>query len=444
MRQAQAILRLAAAAGMLLAARPLAAQGVAQQPFRALFGGDASARRSLHQIDFTATLTAGVDDNAYVATAPDTPDGDAGTGDRFSELYVAGAQLAYTLQGRDARATVSAYASYPYYSFLPEQTDTPAYGFGAGADFTERRTSFNVRANYDFSPFYTPALSPGYGPPVPGGPFDFASALSANERASGGVSVSRMFGRETTALAGYTVDATHFEFDDRDDSYQSANAGIEYQLSRHVNVGGVYSYTSAGFWELDAGSESQSHNADARLAYSKPLARGRNIGFNLGAGFSQVEYNDAWTDGWRGSVGLNYGFRPQWSAGAQYSRSLSYWNATQMPVWSDWVSATLSGWFGRRVSVSLTAAYYSGQDVAGQNDAYDTYSAAARLQWALASFAALTADFVAFRYDYPPGYNLPAGMPSQFDRRRLQVGATFWAPIFRAGRAREPRARSGQ
>jgi hypothetical protein len=108
------------------------------------------------------------------------------------------------------------------------------------------------------------------------------------------------------------------------------------------------------------------------------------------------------------------------------------------------VSATLSGWFGRRVNVSVAAAYYSGRDVAGQNDQYDTYSATARVRWALASFAALTADFMTYRYHYPPGYNLPAGMPSRFDRRRLQVGATFWAPILRAGRAREPRAGTGQ
>ena len=279
---------------------------------------------------------------------------------------------------------------------------------------------------------------------MPGGPFDFANVLSANERASGSASLSRTLGRDTTASAGYTAGATRFEYDDRDDSYQSAHAAIGYQLSRHVNVGGGYSYSSAAFWEPDNGRDSQSHNADARLGYSKPLARGRSIAFNVGAGFSRVESNDAWTDGWRGSVGVDYGFRPQWSAGAHYSRSLSYWNATQAPVWSDRVDASLSGWFGRRVSVSLTAAYYSGRDVAGQNDQYDTYSAAARLQWALASFAAVTADFLVYRYDYPPGYNLPAGMPSQFDRRRLQVGATFWAPILRAGRARERRAGAGQ
>ena len=128
---------------------------------------------------------------------------------------------------------------------------------------------------------------------------------------------------------------------------------------------------------------------------------------------------------------------------------MNYWNATQAPVWSDSASATLSGWFGRRVSVSLTAAYYSGQDVAGQNDQFDTYSAAARLQWALASFAALTADFMVYRYDYPPGYNLPAGMPSQFDRRRLPGGRHVLGadpasrPRTRAARANRPVRRQG-
>ena len=94
--------------------------------------------------------------------------------------------------------------------------------------------------------------------------------------------------------------------------------------------------------------------------------------------------------------------------------------------------------------LSFGVGYYSGEDVAGRNDRFHTYSGTARLQWALASFAAVTADYIYYRYEYPSGYNLPSGMPNRTDRQRVQAGVAFWVPIVRAGRAREPRVAAGQ
>jgi hypothetical protein len=58
------------------------------------------------------------------------------------------------------------------------------------------------------------------------------------------------------------------------------------------------------------------------------------------------------------------------------------------------------------------------------------------VQVAISPNLALTGGYVYYMYDYPPSYDLPAGVPDQFDRQRVMGGATFWLPIVRAGRAR--------
>jgi hypothetical protein len=54
---------------------------------------------------------------------------------------------------------------------------------------------------------------------------------------------------------------------------------------------------------------------------------------------------------------------------------------------------------------------------------------------AVTQWAAVTGAYSYYRYDYPPGYILPAGMPHQLDRQRVQIGARFWLPLARAGRS---------
>ncbi len=60
------------------------------------------------------------------------------------------------------------------------------------------------------------------------------------------------------------------------------------------------------------------------------------------------------------------------------------------------------------------------------------------MQVALAAFVAIDAQYIYYRYDFPAGYNLPAGMPPRMNRQRLQLGASFWLPLVRAGAGREP------
>jgi hypothetical protein len=137
-------------------------------------------------------------------------------------------------------------------------------------------------------------------------------------------------------------------------------------------------------------------------------------------------------------VSVNHAASANWSIGANYSHSLQGQTALQEPVWVDIVTATLAGRLGRKVNLSFGATYWSGNQFAPSGPRFDSYSGAARVQVALTEWAAITADYIHYRYNYPAGYDLPAGVPQHQDRQRVMLGATFWLPIVRAGRARAP------
>jgi len=93
----------------------------------------------------------------------------------------------------------------------------------------------------------------------------------------------------------------------------------------------------------------------------------------------------------------------------------------------------------QRVSAGVSGAYIRGQQVTGSDEGFDSYSGVAGLQVALTTFMQASASYIYYRYNYPANYDLPAGVPSKFDRQRVQFGMTFWLPLVHAGAPRAPR-----
>jgi hypothetical protein len=124
-----------------------------------------------------------------------------------------------------------------------------------------------------------------------------------------------------------------------------------------------------------------------------------------------------------------------WIAGAGFSRTLQFNGALLQPVVANVANADVSGRFGRRVNLSFAATYSNGQRSAQVGRDFYIYSGSAGVQIGLASFAAINVQYIYYRYDFPPGYQLPEGVLARMNRQRLQIGASFWLPIARAGRA---------
>ena len=433
----------AAMASMALAAPVVHAQGgPPSRPFRALFGGDDTSRPARHELSLTLSFSAALDNNAYASLppAPAAPGNEAGV-DR-SELYSGGALLAYALRGRNVTFNAAGSASYPYYSLLPDQADTPAWGVNASVGVTPGRTTVNGYGSYYFTPYYSALLRPGYIPP--GGSFDYATALSPNELVSGGASATRQLSRSTSASAAYSVSGTRFVDEDRTNGSQGVRLSLSGSVSRSVTMGGGYSYSRSRYTDTAITSRSDSQGVDVSLGYSRQWSRSRATVLSGSVGWSTVTYVGSTTERWGGTASVTQVLSPGWSLGGSYGRSLQYLSVTQEPVWSDAVNVTLGGRFGQRVSVSAGGNYSTGTRVSGGDQGFDSYSANGLVQVALASNLAVSAGYVYYRYDYPEDYGLPAGVPPRLDRQRLQFGVTFWLPLVHAGHAGGPARAAGQ
>ena len=422
-------------ASMALAAPVVHAQGSPPaRPFRALFGRDDTSRPARHELNFTSSLSAAIDNNAQASPGANAPQPeDAGR----SELYTAGAQLAYALRESWVTLNASGSASYPYYSLMPEQADSPAYGGDISLAFVPGETTVSGYGRYFYSPYYAPFLQPGYAPS--GGAFDYASALSANEMLSGGATLTRRLGRSTSASAGYFLSGTRFIDEERTNGNQGVRVSMSGSVSRSVNLSGGYAYSRSRVAETAAASRSESHGVDASLGYSHQWSRSSATSFSGSIGWATVTYIDSTSDRWVGSVGASHATGSWWSVSANYGRTLQYLNVTRVPTWDDSVNVGLNARVNQRVSASVSGAYIRGRQVTGGDDGYDSYSGVAGLQVALTTNMAVSASYIYYRYNYPDGYDLPAGVPSRFDRQRVQFGMTFWLPLVHAGAPRAPR-----
>jgi hypothetical protein len=429
--------------GLVLVAAPVCAQGTRPaRPYRSLFGGNDSARRSLHSLDLRVTLNGAVDDG-LTTPAPATPPTAAAT--QYEQFYNAGLELSYARRGRRVEAKASGVTNLPYYSIFPDTWDL-AYGADGSIGIASRATSLNLFGRYFYSPFYSLALEPGngVGPRPPGGSFDYASALNPNGQTTAGASLTRRVGRRTSLAFAYDIDSMSFADEDRWSRNQSARVSVDHSLSRAVAVTGGYLFRDTDFETGGTPTSSQSHDVDLGLGFSRRTLRDRTGTLRVGVGASTVDIGGGWYPGWRGSVGVSQDFGAGWMIAADYRRSLDVYGGLQEPVWADVASVSTAGRFGPRVNVNAAATYSIGQPIAEGGPNYDIYSVNAQAQVAVAAFAAITVDYIYYRYNFPAGYDLPAGMPPNMDRHRVQVGVRFWLPLVRAGRASEPIASQSQ
>jgi len=422
---------------LLLIAGPVCAQtGPPEQmpkPYRTLFGGDDVRLPSLHALDLTLTLDSGLDDGMYGLNARPV-DGSAPVSTGFQEIYAGTAELAYTRRGRQFRSELRGLASLPYYSLFPDEPLTAAYGGRGSVSFLSTRTSVNAFGNYLHSPYYAGALDPSTGPGIGNGYFGRMSALNPNNEATAGAGLTYKIGRRTSTILGYSYYSTDFTEEVRWNRSQGVDASLERQLSRGVAITGAYWYRTGDYTTGDIVTDADSHDVSVAFAYTRRGPRGKTSLFRAKVGYSIVDDTGRHYEGWPWSVHVDHAVGTRWSLAADYSRSLQYYSTVQRPLWSDMVTIAATGYVNARVKLGFDGNYWTGQRVFDVGREYDTYWTTARIQVALVQWAAITAGYSYYRYDYPPGYILPAGMPHELNRQRVQLGASFWLPLARGGR----------
>jgi hypothetical protein len=426
-------------AAILATARPVCAQEAkpVARPYRALFGGDPSNELFRHELSLLVSLNAGLDDGLSASSAEQA----LAAGTKLSESYLAGARLSYNLSSRRTTAAAAAATSLPYFSTQPDVKEL-AYSARANAAYVWGQTSMDASAGFSHSPFYSPAFEPGSSPTLTGN--DSGFARNPNDMKSAAASVTRRFGRSAGATAAYDVFGLVFTDEDRSSLSQALRLSADRQVSRSVRVTGSYGHTAWAFRPRQSLTNNSSDDVNVGLRYIRASPRGRTLTVNASVGVTTAKYQDARSKGWRGSLSLSQSLGARWLASAAYRRSTLLDSAILEPVWSDDVSATIGGSFGRRVNLVVAAAYAHREGVVQGSGGFNSYSLGTDLQVAVSTTFAVTVDTLYYRYEFPTGYTLPTGVSPKLGRHRFQVGARFWLPFVRAGRGYMPQAGSQQ
>ena len=407
---------------------------VPSRPYRSLFGNDDVRTPSLHAVDLTLSVDGGID-NGYYGSSATPADGTAQQAAQYQQVYAGGAELAYARRGRQVAADLLGTTSLPYYSLFPDEPKRLAYGASGNLSVLSARNSAAFVGSFLHSPYYVSALDPSAGPGVGNGYYGRASALNPNNISNAGTALTRKLGRRTAMVGGYTFDRTYFTEEVRWNQSQRAFASIDRRLSRRTTVTGGYAYRATDYTTNDSLSSSSSHDLDMRFTYTREAPQGKSTSLRAGLGSSFVDEFGRQYHGWRWLVGFDHAVSTRWILGANYGRDLRYLGYVQQPIWSDEAAVTAAGFVNSRVKLAFGVNYSNGRTVSNAGVQFDTYWATTRLQLAVTQWAAVTADYIYYRYDYPPGIGLPAGMPHQLDRQRVQFGARFWVPLARAGRS---------
>jgi hypothetical protein len=181
------------------------------------------------------------------------------------------------------------------------------------------------------------------------------------------------------------------------------------------------------------------HDVEIGIDYRRALSPSRRstIGFSLGPTLIQMPFEASQSQGagrqfrLTGDAFLERQMGRSWSARAAYHRGLSYVEVLAGPVYTDSASVEATGFANRRVDLSFSAAFATGQ-MASQNSAaahFAMYTADSRLRFALSRHWAAYIEGLFYDYAFDPNLVIVPGLPSHFTRRGVRGGITMWLPV---------------
>jgi hypothetical protein len=433
------------ASGVFLAASsvPAAAQtSVSARPFHgALFGAnraDASAQR----LDLSIVFLESYDDNVFATTGGSVNPGAAQSSGYYSMLQPS---LDYRWGGRRTQLAVSEASALGYY---PQLGRVRSISHSAGAGFSVqvgRRGTFLLNQTAAYSPSYLYGLFPGRsavapGDVIPGAPNyavrDIESyAYGSNARATYGVST------RTSVALGADFRYTNFIHEtalQRDMDSKGVDAQILNQRTRNVSLRTRYHYLTGDLGYV-AGAITDEHGLEAGVSYSRRLSPTRRAVFTADLGSSAIKNNG----GARisvprrlyrasGDASLSYQFAGSWQLSSTYRRGLEFVPSLTQPVFTNGVTADLSGLLSRRLDVALSGGYSQGASALTRSALhFDTYQGSLRFQFALTKTSAIHVEYLYYLYDFLGITQLAPGVSPRLERNGVRVGLRLFVPALR-------------
>jgi hypothetical protein len=132
-----------------------------------------------------------------------------------------------------------------------------------------------------------------------------------------------------------------------------------------------------------------------------------------------------------GKAELSYPFNQTWMVTAKIERGLEYATDLPTPVVSNGATASLTGLLTRRVDVTVSGGYATGESILNRDALFfDTYTGDLRVRYAVSRTVAFFAEYVYYYYVFQNG-TLLLGIPPGLERNGVRAGLTLWMPALR-------------
>jgi hypothetical protein len=232
-------------------------------------------------------------------------------------------------------------------------------------------------------------------------------------------------------MLNYQGDYTHI-FEAPDFSTQRAGFKFDHALTRDVGLRLGYAYGAATSLADPAAVPIRNNDIDLGIVYQRELKTSTRTSFTFSTGSTIVSSREGRRFGVTGSARLLRRMSPRWTTSLIYNRGVEVPQGATLPFFSDAVSATITGYFSRRVSLHVQPGYAHGSvGFVRKTNSFDSYASSTRLEVALNSRLALFTEHVLYRYEFANGIGLPSQLTTGMDRQSMRVGLTLWTPLVR-------------
>ena len=428
---------------MANSALPAYAQGAGGQRSGGLFGatrGDTADRNRLHVL---FALSEGFESEVPPELQSQVPITSPHSGS-WSTMLTTSAD--YVNSGRRLQLAGTALSAFRYYQQADQLLDTvssTSHSAGLQARWILSRTAtLQLNQTAAYSPAYLFQFFPGATLPGLEEPIAVDPELRVRETESYRYQTSVLFG--VGSLRGNRVslsgDYGRTEFrrqpiERPDMEIYSGRATYSHGVGRSGSVSTEYEYRAAemGF------APYIEHRLNIGGQYSRALSTSRRATFRFRLSPSTLEASEsAVSSPVTGRVSrvqaegtIDYQFRRTWRASASYQRGIDYVAVLTEPFFSNSARADLLGLLGRRVDISLSAAFADGESALTLNSRQlDSYTGTARVRFALTRALALSTEYFYYLYDLRGSTSLAPDLPGRFEQHGVRVGLVLWVPVF--------------
>jgi hypothetical protein len=412
--------------------------------YRGLFGGNGADPNSAQQLDINVAVFGAYDDNLLADQGQSSVDPRFQVGGRYAAASVS---LDYSKRAGRATFDFTGGTTYRYYPSISEMTGFNYYGsIGLTAPLSTR-TELRATESVSYTPFYSFGPFPGATPSVPGGVAPISPDYPLFEQPAlylySAASLAHRMTPRSSLSADYTWSSIDYRTQDLPYRNWGAGGGYSYALSSRASVRAGYHYRKGISGYYSAGQPVISHDIDIGIDYSRPLSASRRttFGFSTGStiyravnpGTTDVTIDQPYKTHYfvNGSVFLNQQIGRSWNARVNYQRGMEFVPGFADPFFADSVAASLGGFLAARSRLEMSAAYSNGSVGIGSHSNYDSYTASASYQFALAKWGAFFADYTFYHYVFDQTVVLPPGMNRGQDRQSIRGGMNLWLPLLR-------------